>query len=285
MISRRILALAATVATAGCASSETTVELVPVDGGALHVESRGDGPVVVLLHGGATDRRLWDPQFEPWSERFRVVRYDERGFGRSRSSSTPYGAHDDLAALLDHLDVDRAALVGLSLGGRIALDFTLEHPDRVTALALVGPGISGFDWSTGTVDFTAIGEAVAAGDGEEASRRWLETGYLVPAIENPRSAPLARRLALENAASWLRPRVEHELTPPALGRLGEVRAPTLLVIGERDVPEIHAIVARIAAGVEGAETIEVSGAGHLPNLERPAAFDAAVLPFLERHAR
>lgn len=282
----RLLPLAVVFAAAvGCAGPRTTGGDAPVDGGSLHYEVRGRGPAVVLLHGGATDRRLWDRQFVAWSDRFRVIRYDERGFGRSTTTATPYDAHDDLRALLDRLGVERAALVGLSLGGRIALDFAIAHPDRVSALVLVGPGISGFDWSKGTVDFTAIGEAVAAGDGALAAERWLETGYMIPALENPRSAPHARMLTLENTASWTRPRVERELAPPAIGRLGEVCAETLVVVGARDVPEIHSIVDRIAREVDGARTVVLDGAGHLPNLERPEAFEAAVLPFLVANAR
>ena len=120
---------------------------ISVPGGSLYYEDCGRGPVVVLIHGGNTDRRMWDAEFDGFSQRFRVVRYDVRGFGRSRGRAVPYASHEDLKALLDSLGVARADLVGLSLGGRIAIDFALQHPDRVRRLVLAGPGLSGFPWS------------------------------------------------------------------------------------------------------------------------------------------
>lgn len=267
-----------------CAAPNVEHGVVNVDGGSLYYESAGDGAAVVLLHGGATDRRLWDRQFQSWAEEFRVVRYDERGFGKSISSKTPYGGHDDLGGLLDHLELQRATLVGLSLGGRIALDYAIEHPERVDALVLVGAGISGFDWSAGSVDFGLIDEAVRAGDGELAAERWLETDYMAPVMRNPATAPFVRRLTMENAASWLRTRVERELDPPAIARLHEVRVPVLVVVGERDVPEIKRIARHIATGVARSSEIILPGAGHLPNLEAPDRFELTVRPFLSEHA-
>ena len=115
-----------------------------VNGTRLYYESRGQGPAVVLLHGGLNDSRLWDEQMRPLSKRFRVVRYDLRGFGRSNAEKVEFWPPEDLRALLDFLKIEKATLVGLSLGGIIAADFALEHPERVERLVLVGPGLRGF---------------------------------------------------------------------------------------------------------------------------------------------
>jgi pimeloyl-ACP methyl ester carboxylesterase len=110
----------------------------------LFYEVAGQGTPVVLIHGGQMDRRMWDPQFELFAKSFRVVRYDVRGYGRSATASLPYSDVDDLAALLDDLKIPKAHLVGLSLGGRIAIDFAVVHPERVASLVAVAPGLSGF---------------------------------------------------------------------------------------------------------------------------------------------
>ena len=110
---------------------------VAVDGGTLYYEARGSGPAVVLLHGGGLDLGMWDPQVEPLARSFRVIRYDARGHGRSTARMGPYSTLEDLRRLLDHLGVARAHLVGLSMGAGVALDFAINHPERVSKLALV----------------------------------------------------------------------------------------------------------------------------------------------------
>ena len=116
------------------------------DGGRLYFEMAGDGPAVTLIHPGLWDSRTWDPQFEPWSERFRMLCYDVRGYGRSsRLTGEPYSHTRDLDVLLSATGVERTALVGCSMGGGIEIDFTLEHPGRVTALVAVASALGGFE--------------------------------------------------------------------------------------------------------------------------------------------
>src|SRR5262249_28597395 len=111
-------------------------------------EIAGDGIPVVLIHGGQLDRRMWDDQFQVFAKEVRVIRYDVRGFGKSPAATKPYSDIDDLHQLLKFLNIKKAHLVGLSLGGRIAIDFTLEHPEMAASLTAVGPGLSGYeDWS------------------------------------------------------------------------------------------------------------------------------------------
>ncbi|HEX8693713.1 MAG TPA: alpha/beta fold hydrolase [Longimicrobium sp.] len=110
---------------------------VAVEGGELYYESRGSGPAVVLLHGGGLDHTSWDPQVDPLSRAFRVIRYDARGHGRSTPPTGPFSMADDLGRVLDHLGVRRAHLVGLSMGAGAAYGFAARHPERVETLTLV----------------------------------------------------------------------------------------------------------------------------------------------------
>ncbi|HVT38084.1 MAG TPA: alpha/beta hydrolase, partial [Gemmatimonadaceae bacterium] len=131
------------LATSRAAPARVDTGAVGVNGTQLFYEEAGSGPVVVLLHGANLDRRMWDPQFLPLAREHRVIRYDLRGYGRSGPADTPYQAHEDLRALLGALQVQRTSLIGLSGGGRIAIDFALANPQMVDRLVLAAPGLSG----------------------------------------------------------------------------------------------------------------------------------------------
>jgi pimeloyl-ACP methyl ester carboxylesterase len=259
---------------------------VNVGGARLYWEARGAGEPVVLIQGGNLDRRMWDAQMDTLARHVRVIRYDVRGFGRSGRADSAYMHHEDLRVLLDSLRVRRAHLVGLSLGGRIAVDLALEHPERVSSLVLAGPGLSGFAWSA--PDSAWVGrmrEALTARDSVRASLLWLESDYMRPAMERPALRARLRELTVANASMWVGPDAERELSPGAVTRLAELggrRIPTLLIIGERDVPDIHRIVDTLAASIPGARRVVVAGAGHMVNMEEPARFNAEVLAFLRR---
>jgi pimeloyl-ACP methyl ester carboxylesterase len=245
----------------------------------IYYESAGSGEPVVLIHGGQMDRRMWDPQFDSWSRKYRVVRYDVRGYGRSATPTVPYSDVDDLLAVLDALAIPKAHLVGLSLGGRIAIDFTLVHPDRVASLAAVAAGLSGFEFSAG--NWPQQMRAAQEGGGEAAAELWLKDPYMAPAMEHPELAPRIRALVLENGREWLQnPLLSKRLTPPAAKRLAEIRVPTLVVVGDRDVPDMQKVADQLAAEVKGSRKVVIAGAGRIVNLERPAEFDRAVLGFL-----
>jgi 3-oxoadipate enol-lactonase len=252
----------------------------------LYYESRGTGPAVVLLEGGNLDRRMWDDQWDQLAAGFRLIRYDVRGFGSSGPTGSPYSAQEDLYALLRYLRIDRVSLVGLSLGGRIAIDFALEHPAMVKALVLAGPGLSGWSWSAAdNAWFAPIDSAVAARDSIRAAELWLKSPYMAPAMENPDLAPRLHRLAIGNAHFWLEPDSERELRPPAISRLGQIQAPTLLILGSRDVPDIHRIVDTLARVIPLAKRVVFQGSGHMVNLEQAERFNRVVLDFLRERGR
>lgn len=267
---------------AGPSIPETQSGMAEVREPRLYYEMAGKGEALVLIHGGGLDCRMWDGQFEALSRSYRVVRYDVRGFGRSDPPDKPYSDHGDLGQLLDFLKIDRAHLVGLSMGGRIALDFALASPERVRSLVLAGPGVSGFQFDPdSTKRFFEQVRAAQRGDWEKALQAWLTDAYMVPAMEQASLRPGIEKMARDNLKTLLMNyMLQIDLEPPAAGRLQEIRVPTLLVVGERDVPDIFAIAKLLQEKLPGIRRRDVPGAGHLVNLEKPAQFNGAVLEFL-----
>ena len=258
---------------------------VEIDGGRLWYESEGDGSAVVLIHSGLADAHQWDDQMRTFPSRYRTIRYDQRGYGRSDPPTGPYSSVDDLARLLDALQVRSAALVGVSQGGGIALALALERPSLPWAVVGAATGGVGFeDWTEATeAAGEAMDAAVAAGDVEEALRiagdLWLPLGRF------PESDERAAAMLAGVAEAWRIPEDwERWPEPRALERIGDVGVPTLVVLPEHDIPEVHTVGERLAAGIPGARAVTVSGTDHLVNVRNPAGFDRVVLDFLEVHA-
>jgi len=244
---------------------------------------------VVLLHPGQGGLVLWDRQFALFARSHRVIRYDARGFGRSEKPPVPFSHYEDLRAILDALEVERAALVGLSLGGRTILDFVLAHPKRATSLILVNPGVSGYEF-TGLDRYFA--DIKAATDREDVDafvevqmRMWFDgpsrTPEQVDRSLRDEVGAILRAQAERNRRREGRAPVS-ELN--AIGRLAEIRAPTLIVSSALDQPDALAICTLLERGITGAERVTIDGVAHLVNVEQPDAFAETVLPFLARHA-
>ena len=252
-----------------------------VNGTRLYYETTGSGPHVVLLHGGNLDSRMWDDQVAFLATSFTVTRYDIRPYGRSALTEKGFSSVDDLAGLMGFLGITRASLVGLSLGGRIAIDFALTHPDRVDKLVVMGPGLSGFPFNEKDDALMAIVARAQKGDANGAMELWLQHPMMAPAMARPALAARIRPMAMDNLRLWTNlPVGERVPDPPAIKRLGEIRAPTMVIVGERDVPDIQQIVKLIGAGVRGVRTEVVPGAAHLPNMEDPALVNRLLGGFL-----
>lgn len=285
--------------------------LVRCNGVTLAYDEAGSGPAVVFSHAGIADRRMWQAQFTELARDHRVIRYDWRGYGESGSgaASAEFAHHEDLLALLDALGVARASLVGSSMGGAYAVDAALAAPGRVSALVLSCPGLSGHVWPDAMVAQarervhavvpgerlasylrgTAAASPLLREDAEAmaaAHVRWMVAG---PERDERDLAPETWRLAVamyrqQLERAWTKgPRpAERAPQPPAGQRLGEVAAPTLVINGLADVPQIQEVAGRYAAGIPGARRVDLPDTGHLPPLERPAAVTAALRAFLPR---
>jgi pimeloyl-ACP methyl ester carboxylesterase len=257
--------------------------IAEVNGTRLYYERGGQGPAVILLHGGNLDARMWDDQMPALVKSFTVIRYDIRPYGRSAETEKGFSSVEDLRALMDYLNVKTASLVGLSLGGRIAIDFALTYPDRVGKLVLMGPGLTGYAFNPNDETMKPILAKARDGDAAGAMDLWLQHPMMAPAMARPKVAARIREIARDNLQVWQRlPVGERVPTPPASKRLDQIRVPTLLIVGERDVADIQAIVKLLAEEVKGARTEVIPGAAHMPNMEDPQRVNRLLVEFLGR---
>lgn len=255
-----------------------------LDGGRLYYEVVGRGEPLVLLHAFTLHSGMWDEQIEAFSRHHRVVRLDLRGFGRSSPPLHPYRHADDVGSLLNGLGIERAHLLGISMGGGIAIDFALAHPRMILSLVCADANVGGFrHWSDDFESSFAELHAIAREQGiEQAKARWLQHSMFAPALTDP---SVERRLAglIADYSGW---HFLHEdpqsPTPPAIDRLAEIRVPTLVMIGEHDLREFQEM-ARILADLPAAVgCVRIEGVGHMSNLEAPEIFNREVLHFLGR---
>lgn len=259
-------------------------------GVSLYFELTGSGPPLVLVHGFACGLRMWDPQVQALARSFRVVTYDVRGHGSSEAPSDPAAYSpsicvDDLRALLDHLEIGRAAVGGLSMGGNIALHFALTHPERLTALIVADTG-SGSD---GTSDFAAGVERMAAALERDGIQAFADAALLTPAFgryakQGPEPERLIRSCLMAHPARGLAHTARGVVTRrPSIytlaSALRSLSIPTLLIVGEHDGPcvDVHRFMADT---IPGAHHMVIPGAGHLSNLEAPDEFNRAIENFL-----
>ena len=254
-----------------------------VNGTQLFYEVAGKGETVVLIHGLCLDLRMWDDQVPALSEHYCVLRYDVRGFGKSGVPSGPFRHADDLHALLEHLDLGAAHIVGLSMGGRIALHHALIYPDATRSLVLVDSALDGFDWSREWEDSLDAIEAYAQVFGAAAGNgMWLKHELFATARTNERcNTKLAAIVNDCPGWNWVNDTPAMGIDPPAGLRLASVTAPTLVVVGENDLPDFARIADKLAAEIPHAQKAVLCGAGHMSNMERAPEFNTLLLDFLQ----
>ena len=260
--------------------------------GAIYYEV-GDaaaGMPLVLNHAAFLDSGMWDSQWEPLGQHFQLIRYDMRGYGRSAPINGPRALRADLIGLLRHLGIDRAHLLGCSMGGELMLDLALEYPERVASLIMVNSTPSGFEMQGPPPP--ALLELIAAGQQGDIERQielqmqiWVDGPHRTPTEVDPvirAHAARMNRVFVENR-TWghmmMGPPVA-PLTPSAIERLGDVRTPVLIMTGALDADEILRAAKVMAAGIPDARQAEIAGAAHVPNMEHPAVFNPLVLDFL-----
>jgi pimeloyl-ACP methyl ester carboxylesterase len=266
---------------------ERTSGVAEVNGARLAYETVGSGTPLVLLHGFTLDMRMWDDQVEALAHHHRVIRYDLRGYGKSSPPTTPYAHIDDLKGLLDHFGIPRAIILGLSLGGLYAIDFALAYPDATRALVVVDTALGGYhvrpdlDQSLGAIYTTARRQGVDA-----TKREWLTHPLFAPAMEGP---AVARRLAqmVNDYSGWhyVNEDPGRQLEPPAADRLAEITAPTLVLVGEREIPGFRDVSDVVAERVRGARQVVLMGIGHMANMEDPEQFNEVLLRSLAEMTR
>lgn len=273
-------------------SAQPEIGTAEVNGTQLYYEILGEGHPLVLIHGGYMDRRMWDDQFHIFAECYRVLRYDVRGFGNSKLPTVPYTDRQDLYDLLNTLGIEKTYLLGLSLGGVIAIDFTLEHPTMVDALILVGSPVSGFPIaSLYTEDqqeqqrsrWAAFEKAIQERNRPAMVDALMQDPTLVPSSKYPAARERVRTNLSEYSFAWvLDPAPREDLDPPAYERLTEIHAPTLIILGGEDDPRLFKDADKLAQDIAGAGRVTIAETHHMPNIEKPEEFNAIVLDFLAR---
>lgn len=269
---------------------ETRVGYIEQADGKLYYEVAGEGPALVLGHSGFVDSGMWDPQWDVFAQRYRVIRYDMRGFGKSDPAPAPRNSRKDLAQLLERLQVERAALLGCSLSGSIMLDFALEHPAKVSALIIVSSSPEGFEMEgEPPPELTELFSATKQGDTARASelqiRLWIDGPYRRPDQVDQtvrRRAAEMNRIPVElNTFFTAHLEPVEPLEPLAIDRLGAIQIPTLVAAGALDNPEILRATDLMASAIPGAQKRIFARSAHTPNMEEPEEFNQTVLSFLD----
>jgi pimeloyl-ACP methyl ester carboxylesterase len=271
------------------ATGPSETGFAPIDNARIYYEIAGDGPPFVMVHAGVADHRQWNNEFTRFSSRFRVLRYDMRGYGRSEPVDGQYSHLRDLTALLDHLNLEEPLiLMGCSMGGGLAMNFALERPSGSRALIMVDAGPTGLELDVPSPPQAAEAEkAYNAGDldlvAELETRIWFDGAGRDPTQVDPAMRRLAfemNRLGLAHDARHLGKRVP-DTQVPAAQRLNELRLPVLVVVGVHDTPYILAAADYMVERIASARKVLLDDAAHLPNLDHPEVFQKAVTDFLD----
>jgi pimeloyl-ACP methyl ester carboxylesterase len=254
-----------------------------VNGARLYYEVAGQGHPLVLTHEGIGDSRMYDDQMGAFTQHFHTIRYDMRGFGQSSVPTAPFSLSEDLYALLRLLGVERAHVLGMSIGGGASIDFALMHPDMVSALVLAGSALGGFDFA-GDPSEEQFEAAARAQDfarlTDLAEQVWVVGQGRTADEVSPAVRERVREMMAHNFSLGTDEGLAQPLDPPAIGRLGEIHVPTLVIVGDRDIPDEQRVADALAAGISGARKVVMRDTAHVPNMEQPAEFNRLVLDFL-----
>ena len=264
-----------------------------VNGTRLNYEVAGEGHPLVLNHGGLVDNHLWDDQFSEFAKHFKVIRYDMRGFGDSgliKNGMESYSMERDLFSLLQYLDIQKTYVMGLSMGGSLSVDFTLQYPGMVDALITVGAGLSGFeedDPEELKAKDEEMEEAFKRGDitraVEISLQIWTDGPFRTPEQVNPQVRERVRVMTTHNFKRGDDEEVHPQhLEPPAAGRLSEIHVPTLIIVGGEDVEFILSIANKLERDIVGAKKVVIPRTAHHLNMEKPQEFNRVVIDFLEK---
>lgn len=264
--------------------TSSSTRFLAVDDAQIAYDVSGSGPAVLLLHAGLGDRTMWDAQVPALADEFTVIRVDARGFGETRRPPVAYSPVADVLAVLDHLGVEKAHVIGVSMGSQTAIELAVVAPERVASLVAVaartGVPVSP-ELRAGWDRVDAIFEA---GDIEGANeyelRMWIDGPHRTPEMIAP---AFRERVRAMNGALLLRDDDEGEETkivPPAAERLGEITAPSLILFGDQDIADVQQAGPLLARGIPGAHLVVMPSVSHLPQMEQPDRFNEVVLGFL-----
>jgi len=264
----------------------STAGFLDVQSASLYYEVAGKGYPLLLLHAGIADSRMWDEQFHVFAQHYRSIRYDLRGYGQTRWESGTFATYEDPVDLFHALDVQKAHVIGISYGGKIALDFTLAHPELVASLVLVAPSVGGEQPSEQIRGFFQQEDALVeqgdlAGATELNLRLWVDGPQRTPDQVNPAVRQRVYEMQYHAFTVPMPENVDEQvLEPPAITRLAEVHVPTLIIVGNLDLPDKLELTEQLATSIPGTRREIIAGAAHMVTMEQPQEFNRIVLDFL-----
>ena len=269
----------------------TETNFLQVNGAEIFYQDRGSGFPIVLVHAGIAHAGMWDPQVAFLAEKYRVITYDLRGFGKSLPVPGEFAHYLDLVSILDQLEIDRCILIGCSKGGGVVLDAALAVPEKVAGLVVVAGIAHGLDLDEEPIPPPQWEEAVKAfqeGDLDRTNelevQMWVD-GYGQPvgrADQHLRETiRQMNEIALKNEKAAVGA-TETVLEPRVGGRLGEISVPAYFINGDLDEPIIPPALDAMAAQIPLASRAVIRGTAHLPNLEKPAEFNQLIGEFIHR---
>jgi pimeloyl-ACP methyl ester carboxylesterase len=260
---------------------------VDVEGGKLYYEEAGGGHPLLLIHAGVANLDMWDGQVPVFAEKYRVIRYDAREYGRTTTEAVSFSNRQDVYDLLKHLGVEKAYVLGLSRGGQIATDFTLEHPEMVDALIPVAAGLGGLEFTPTEEEAKLFNRMDELWEKKEFDTlieididRWADGPQRSREEGNPGVQRRLREMLKYNYTNQPIEPTARPLEPPAAGRLGEIKVPTLVIVGDLDMPSVLQACDLLAKGIEGAKKVVIPGTAHMVNMEKPEEFNRVVMDFL-----
>lgn len=245
------------------------------NGANLSYEVHGSGETIVFIHGFSLDSRMWLPQIQYFSKKYHCVAFDMRGYGKSSLPNNEYSYQDDIKALMDHLDIDKAHIVGLSLGGEEALNFALDNPNRIKTLTLVSSSLGGY---SSTVNW----DVRAKEDGLEiAKKNWLNHPVFASSKMYPEALKQMKTMIADYSGwHWLNSGYRSRPVLPAVSRLKEISHPVLIVTGELDLKYYHDIAKILQTNIRDNVCVSIDESGHMLTLEQPERFNSILENFI-----
>ncbi|MBO8171706.1 MAG: alpha/beta hydrolase [Bacillaceae bacterium] len=257
-----------------------------VQGTRIYYEMKGQGEPLLMIHGLNLDTRMWDDQFEVLSEQYRVIRFDLRGMGKTVMTDQPFTMYDDIKGLMGALEIEKAHVMGLSVGSYAAMEFALAYPDAVDRLIVVSPGLPGMERSEiRQNDVERFQEVLQSGDLDRIAdmevQMWYDGPGQSPDPERQAGRDRFRRMIMDAYAQPPVTNMPGKLDPSPADRLHELQMPVLVVTGDRDYPEVRELAQRIEAKAPRVKNVVMEGSAHIPPMDQPEVFNQAVLAFLQ----
>lgn len=249
----------------------------------IYYEINGQGENLIFVHGDGLDLRQWDKQVVYFSKKYRVICYDQRGFGRSQIPlNQPYSFSEDLYLLMKALSIKNAHLVGLSLGGAEIINFALAHPYMVKSLVLADSGINGDGFSSGFKEnIQTVLDLAKKGKLDDSKKHWMKLPVFDISRHNPQTWNTIQEMVTQTSGyRWYGNNQPKQMNPPAIERLSEITSPTLILVGENDIDDFKRKSQLLHNKIRKSTLSYVKNAGHISNMDNPTEFNRLVDEFL-----